>query len=94
MKFLLGLLAFIFFFFLLGTLVVFYYVRKGINTFKKAARQSNQSASRRTMHTSDGVTIYDGRDPDVAQRKIFADNEGEYVDFTEEKNEEALIGVE
>ena len=69
-------------------------MRKGINTFKKAARQSNQSASRRTMHTSDGVTIYDGRDPDVAQRKIFADNEGEYVDFTEEKNEEATIGVE
>ena len=91
----LGLLAFIFIFFLIGTLVVFYYVRKGINTFKKAARQSNQSASRRsrTMHTSDGVTIYDGRDPDVAQRKIFSEDEGEYVDFTEEKNEGEPMGT-
>ena len=37
----------------------------------------------RTVRTGDGVTIVDHRDPDEAGKKIFAKDEGEYVDFTE-----------
>ncbi|MCD8291751.1 MAG: DUF4834 family protein [Prevotella sp.] len=33
---------------------------------------------------SDGQEIIDSRNPNEANRKIFSDNEGEYVDFEEE----------
>ncbi len=35
--------------------------------------------------SSDGQEIIDSRNPNLANRKIFSDNEGEYVDFEEEK---------
>ncbi len=35
--------------------------------------------------SSDGQVIIDSRNPNQANRKIFSDNEGEYVDFEEEK---------
>ena len=41
-------------------------------------------STRRTTRTDDGVTIVDNRDPNAANKKIFAQDEGEYVDFTEE----------
>ncbi len=37
-----------------------------------------------TTRTSDGVTIIDRRSPDETQKKIFAPDEGEYVDYKEE----------
>ena len=42
-----------------------------------------QRRQRRTTRTASGVTIFDDRDPNVAQRKIFNHDEGEYVDFKE-----------
>ncbi len=46
-------------------------------------RKPHESARRHT--TASGETIIDSRDPQTADRRIFADNEGEYVDFEEEK---------
>ena len=55
--------------------------------FKGTGRQqsSQQPKQRRTTRTADGVTIVDQRDPNKTNKKIFAQNEGEYVDFVEEK---------
>lgn len=54
--------------------------------FKGASQQQNQQSNqRRTTRTADGVTIVDKRDPNKANKKIFAQDEGEYVDFVEEK---------
>ncbi|MBQ8464136.1 MAG: DUF4834 family protein [Prevotella sp.] len=46
-------------------------------------QQKEQFNQRRTTRTADGVTIVDKRDPNKANKKIFAQDEGEYVDFTE-----------
>ena len=48
----LGLLAFIFIFFLIGTLVVFYYVRKGINTCKLETRRAIDYAYAKNFSTA------------------------------------------
>jgi len=54
--------------------------------FKGRSRGSQQNGpTHRTMRTAQGVTIIDQRDPNVADRKIFEHDEGEYVDFREEK---------
>ena len=45
--------------------------------------RQRQQASRTTIHTADGVTIVDERTPQ-SNKKIFAQDEGEYVEFTEE----------
>lgn len=45
---------------------------------------SARQQGRRTQ-TSAGTTIIDNRDPEQAERKIFADDEGEYVEFEENK---------
>lgn len=47
-------------------------------------REEARSNGRTTYSPSDGVTVVDCRDPDVAARKIFSPDEGEYVDFREE----------
>ena len=49
-------------------------------TSSGAGQQS--SGSRRTQTTS-GPTVIDNRNPEQARRKIFSENEGEYVDFEE-----------
>lgn len=41
------------------------------------------TAGARTHTTASGTTIIDNRDPATADRKIFADGDGEYVDFEE-----------
>ena len=54
---------------------------------KRKARhqqQQQQQQTRRTTRTADGVTIIDDRAPGQRDKKIFAQDEGEYVDFTEE----------
>lgn len=55
------------------------------NYFKGTSRKTGtqQQQQRRTTRTSSGVTIIDDRDPNQANKKIFAHDEGEYVDFTE-----------
>lgn len=47
---------------------------------------SRSAGGQRRTYTrgSSGETIIDGRDPEQVQRKIFAADEGEYVDFEEE----------
>ena len=42
-----------------------------------------QRRQRNSRPTTAGVTIEDHRDPDKANKKIFAHDEGEYVEFTE-----------
>ena len=49
---------------------------------KKQQKQQEQQRTRRTTRTAGGVTIIDDRDPN-ARKKIFAKDEGEYVDYVE-----------
>ncbi len=44
-------------------------------------RQQRQQATR----TPDGITIIDHRDPEQRNRKFFSDDDGEYVQFEEDK---------
>jgi hypothetical protein len=46
-------------------------------------QKQQQSTSKRTTRTADGFTIVDNRRPDQINKKIFAQDEGEYVDYTE-----------
>lgn len=65
----------------------------GTNTNRTNNRQQQSSATgstkRRSAEYDDGVVVeeelYDERSPHQANRKIFAKDEGEYVDFEEEK---------
>ena len=69
------------------------YYRKGGGTnetpfdddyFKGAANSGKQQQqTRRTTRTAGGVTIIDDRSPDQRNKKIFAQDEGEYVDYVE-----------
>lgn len=52
----------------------------------KARKKAEKEAARRNTASSDGVTIIDERQPMAStpkEKKIFHDNEGEYVDFEE-----------
>jgi flagellar biosynthesis/type III secretory pathway M-ring protein FliF/YscJ len=51
-------------------------------------RRYEETTTRRTVETGDGVTIIDDRGNQKSDRKIFDDNEGEYVEFEEVKSEE------
>ncbi|MBR1416103.1 MAG: DUF4834 family protein [Prevotella sp.] len=53
---------------------------------KKQEEQASgqQRSTRRTTRTAGGVTIIDDRAPEKRDKKIFAQDEGEYVDFKEE----------
>lgn len=54
----------------------------GTNSYKR--KRSQQQSQAQTTTTSEGVTIIDQRQQHVANRKIFNNDEGEYVDFVEE----------
>lgn len=57
---------------------------KGSGWQKKQSEEQKQEKSQsRRQTTSGGVTIEDRRDPNRANKKIFARDEGEYVDFKE-----------
>ena len=79
----------LFFFIILAVIITV--VRKMRNELHKGAEEmgrqtSSRSSSSRTSSgrsTSTGDTITDTRDPQRASRKIIDDDEGEYVDFTE-----------
>ncbi len=53
------------------------------NGYGNYGRSSGFGSYSRT-NSSDGQEIIDSRNPNEANRKIFSDNEGEYVDFEEE----------
>ena len=61
--------------------------RNGTNA--NANRNNSRRQQRRSAEYDDGVVVeeelYDERSPRQANRKIFAKNEGEYVEFEEEK---------
>lgn len=65
--------------------------RNGTNHTNRRQQQSSAAGStkRRSTQYDDGVVVeeelYDERSPRQANRKIFAKDEGEYVDFEEEK---------
>ena len=52
-------------------------------TSRHQQEKQKQQQTRRTTRTADGVTIIDEHATDRANKKIFAQDEGEYVDFTE-----------
>lgn len=55
----------------------------GSGTSSGYSRQKDDAANSRTHTTASGTIIIDNRDPEKADRKIFADDDGEYVDFEE-----------
>lgn len=65
--------------------------RNGTNRTNHHQQQNSAAGStkRRSAEYDDGVVVeeelYDERSPRQANRKIFAKDEGEYVDFEEEK---------
>lgn len=65
--------------------------RNGTNHTNRRQQQSSAAGStkRRSAQYDDGVVVeeelYDERSPRQVNRKIFAKDEGEYVDFVEEK---------
>ena len=65
--------------------------RNGTNHTNRRQQQSSAAGStkRRSAQYDDGVVVeeelYDERSPRQANRKIFAKDEGEYVDFGVEK---------
>lgn len=65
--------------------------RNGTNHTNRRQQQSSAAGStkRRSAQYDDGVVVeeelYDERSPRQTNRKIFAKDEGEYVDFEEEK---------
>lgn len=69
-------------FFLIGIILYLYVrVKKMAKSFNsKTARQSNKE------HRQTNEQVYDERPESQAKRKIFAKDEGEYVDFEEENN--------
>lgn len=74
-------------------------LRRGIGIFRSAARRATGAAdrdarsrghagpgpgsARRRAQDATGVTVIDTRDRATASRRIFADDEGEYVDYKE-----------
>ena len=52
----------------------------------KQEEPKKETTTRRTVETGSGVTIIDDRADKKADRKIFDDNEGEYVDYVEVKS--------
>lgn len=65
--------------------------RNGNNHTNRRQQQSSAAGNtkRRSAEYDDGVVVeeelYDERSPRQANRKIFAKDEGEYIDFEEEK---------
>ncbi len=77
----------------MGVVRILWSVRKMRNELRKGAEEMGRQTSSRTSSgrstsghsTSTGDTITDTRDPQRASRKIIDDDEGEYVDFEEER---------
>lgn len=77
----------------MGVVRILWSVRKMRNELRKGAEEMGRQTSSRTSSgrtssghsTSTGDTITDTRDPQRASRKIIDDDEGEYVEFEEER---------
>ena len=70
---------------------LFHQVKKSAEQqFGKQNDQTNSNDTKgnfyhRYTHNSKSETVVDNRNTDNAQKKIFSDDEGEYVDFEEDK---------
>lgn len=94
MSFIVGLLFFGLFILLTVLLFVIVVVMRGINSVRRflhlgggnkyGQASSNGQTTYRQTHTADGITITDHRSPEEANKKIFAPDEGEYVEYTEQ----------
>ena len=62
-----------------------YFKRREQNYAPGAQYEQAETAHQRTTQTAEGFTIIDDRQPDRSSRRIFTEDEGEYVEFTEEK---------
>ena len=77
----------------MGVVRILWSVRKMRNELRKGAEEMGRQTSSRSSSgrsssghsTSTGDTITDTRDPQRASRKIIDDDEGEYVEFEEER---------
>ena len=94
MSFIVGLLFFVLFVLLAGLLFVLVIIMRGVGKIRRffhldgrnnRASTTEQQPTYRQTRTSDGVTITDRRSPEEAQKKIFAPEEGEYVEYREEE---------
>lgn len=98
MSFLLTIFLFFLIYIAVSIALMVWRVRKQLRSFRKNMEQNmngayggangtygnNGNGGRRKMHrTADGVTIVDDRPAAEANKKIFAPDEGEYVDYTE-----------
>ena len=85
-------LSFIFYLFLsvlifIGLMIFILYrrVKNVTNMFNKQRQSTQQEERGRTYRADNGETIVDYRNPQETERKIFTKDEGEYVDYEEEK---------
>ena len=60
-------------------------VKNVTNMFNKQRQSTQQQERGRTYRADNGETIVDYRNPQETGRKIFTKDEGEYVDYEEEK---------
>ncbi|MGP1590552.1 MAG: DUF4834 family protein [Prevotella sp.] len=85
-------LSFIFYLFLSGLIfigmilfILYRRVKNVTNMFNKQRHSTQQQERRRTYRSDSGETVVDYRNPQETDRKIFRKEEGEYVDYEEEK---------
>lgn len=90
MSAIIGFLIFLFFcaFIVVGIIAFNIYrsfrvVKQKFADFKNGTQRNGGYSN--TTQSADDEVIIDRRSPDEAKRKIFSKNEGEYVDFEEEK---------
>lgn len=85
-------LSFIFYLFLsalifIGLMIFVLYrrVKNVTNMFNKQRHSTQQQERQRTYRSDSGETVVDYRNTQETDRKIFRKEEGEYVDYEEEK---------
>ena len=85
-------LSFIFYLFLsalifIGLMIFILYrrVKNVTNMFNKQPHSTQQQERQRTYRSDSGETVVDYRNTQETDRKIFRKEEGEYVDYEEEK---------
>ncbi len=88
MAFLLNLLLFILIFLFLGVVIIAYNVYRSFKNAKRKLkdinRQFNESFSSDTTNDDSSEDIFNHQQSSQPKRKIFSQDEGEYVDFEEE----------
>lgn len=85
-------LSFIFYLFLSGLIfigmilfILYRRVKNVTNMFNKQRHSTQQQERRRTYRSDSGEIVVDYRNTQETDRKIFRKEEGEYVDYEEEK---------